>query len=293
MSIKNFVKKHMVAAGVGAVLLGAGITAIGMQVANRTNHTVLNRSEVKISEEEARKIVEDRTGITDLTYQKFQLEHDDDHINPHYDIDTYKDGVEYDFEIDALTGDILAYSADGNKENVMTSTNTSTDKDKTTASSSTQASSQTISEDKVKEITAKETGKNDLTYVYIHLETDDGRQIYDVKATSGNTEYDLDIDANSGQVISSDQDAISTNKATSGTTSSAKLSEDQVKDIVAKTTGQNNLTYTQIKLSQEQDDYAGALVYEVTAYAAGVEYELDIDANSGQVLSSSADREDD
>lgn len=162
---------------------------------------------------------------------------------------------------------------------MMTNSNTATNANN---------SGQVISEAEVKKIVEKTVGKNDLTYAYITLKTDDGVQEYDVEATSGNTVYDLEINATSGQVLSSEQESISNNAAGTTTNSSASISEDKVKEIVEKASGKSNLTYTQIRLSQE-DDYNGALVYDVTAYADGTEYDYDIDATSGEILSQSTE----
>lgn len=162
---------------------------------------------------------------------------------------------------------------------MMTNSNTATNANN---------SGQVISEAEVKKIVEKTVGKNDLTYAYITLKTDDGVQEYDVEATSGNTVYDLEINATSGQVLSSEQESISNNAAGTTTNSSASISEDKIKEIVEKASGKSNLTYTQIRLSQE-DDYNGALVYDVTAYADGTEYDYDIDATSGEILSQSTE----
>lgn len=157
--------------------------------------------------------------------------------------------------------------------------------------------SKLIGENKVKQIVEDAVGQSDLTYAYINLEMDDGLQIYDVKASHDNKVYDLDINAVSGQVISFEEESISNSQSIqSGTSKSsssagapaAKISEDKVKEIVEKATGKSNLTYTELRLKQD-DDYNGRLIYDVTAYADGTEYDYDIDADSGEILSQSSE----
>lgn len=288
MSIKNVIQKHMILSSLGALLLGGGLVAIGSQAVSRSNKAV-SVSQTKLSESQVKKIVADYTGAADLVYSKFKLKTSKKYSNSHYEIKAHQNGLTYKFDIDAISGDILSYSTDNKDKIHSQSRPKSSSSDQPVESS--QSSTNLISQDKVKEIAAKETGKNDLNFAYIKLEMDDGRQIYDVKATSGDKKYDLDIDAQSGQLISFEEENIIQKPAGTPATT-AKISEEEVKKIVQETTGQSNLSYTKIKLSRD-DDYAGRLIYEVTAYAAGVEYELDIDADSGQVLSSSAERDGD
>lgn len=160
------------------------------------------------------------------------------------------------------------------------------------AQSNTAASGKVIGQEKVKAIVEKTVGKDKLTYASIILKTDDGVQEYDVKATADGTVYDLEIDALSGQVISSEQEAVSNQSNTTAANSSVSIDEAEVKKIVEKASGKSNLTYTQIQLGQD-DDYNGTLVYDVTAYADGVEYDYDIDAESGDILSQSSESGDD
>ncbi len=47
---------------------------------------------------------------------------------------------------------------------------------------------------------------NDVTGLRAELERDDGRVYYDVQFYVGNTEYDYDIDANTGAVLEQDRD---------------------------------------------------------------------------------------
>ena len=45
-----------------------------------------------------------------------------------------------------------------------------------------------------------------VTFIKAKLDTEDGRQVYDIEFYSGNTEYDYEIDAISGEIVSSDMD---------------------------------------------------------------------------------------
>lgn len=278
MSVKEFVKKNVIAVSIGAALLGGGAVALGLHLFDEQDGIILSTAGVAISEQEIKEIVSKQTGIADLLFDRLDLERDGGYPNPYYEVEAYKDGVEYNFEIDAVTGEILSQSTD-NEAGLIPNTQQAT----TTSNAGTAT---TLSEDDVKKIATETTGKSDLSFPHIALKTDDGVQVYDVKAISGNEVFDLDIDAVSGQILSSGKAAIA---STTNTTTTAKVTEDQAKEIAGKKAGIQNLFFTKIHLSQEADDYAGALYYDIQAYADGVEYEFDIDATTGQVLSSSAE----
>lgn len=65
-----------------------------------------------------------------------------------------------------------------------------------------------IGEEKAKEIAVKsaEINAEDLTYEKIRLEKDDGIWQYEVELRVGRTEYDFDINAETGEIISHDVD---------------------------------------------------------------------------------------
>ncbi|MBP3872065.1 MAG: PepSY domain-containing protein [Faecalicoccus sp.] len=60
-----------------------------------------------------------------------------------------------------------------------------------------------IGEDKALEIALKDAGvkEKDTSYSLVHLDTEDGRIIYDVEFMVGNEEYDYDIDAKTGDIF--------------------------------------------------------------------------------------------
>ena len=65
-----------------------------------------------------------------------------------------------------------------------------------------------ISADKAKKIALGDAklAEKDVTFVKVELEFEDNRLVYDVEFYSGNVEYDYDIDAVSGAIVSADKD---------------------------------------------------------------------------------------
>lgn len=153
----------------------------------------------------------------------------------------------------------------------------------------TTTSMEIISVDKAKEIALTHAGlaETDVTFVKAGLETDDGRQEYEVEFYSGNTEYDYDIDAFTGDILSYDSDA--ENYSISGNTqpgdNNTYIGEEKAKSIaLAKVSG---ATESDIRLYLDSED--GKAVYEGSILFNNTEYEFEIDAFTGTVVSWSAE----
>ena len=73
----------------------------------------------------------------------------------------------------------------------------------------------TISEDDARQAALTHAGlsEGDVTFINTHLDRDDGRLVYDVEFYSGNSEYDYEIDAATGEIVSYDYDVESYNLA--------------------------------------------------------------------------------
>lgn len=68
--------------------------------------------------------------------------------------------------------------------------------------------SEQISEDKAKKIALDHAGlsENDVTALFVELDYDDGVLRYEVDFRQGMTEYDYDIEASTGKILSYDKD---------------------------------------------------------------------------------------
>lgn len=154
-----------------------------------------------------------------------------------------------------------------------------------TNSATTSTNSGSITVDEAKEIALSHAGltEADVIFISANLDTDDGRQIYEVEFYSGTTEYDYDIDVTTGEIISYDYDvenyAISENQGTGS--SETYIGEEEAKSIaLAKVSG---ATESNIHLYLDYDD--GVAVYEGTIVYNEVKYEFEIDAATGTVTS--------
>ena len=141
-----------------------------------------------------------------------------------------------------------------------------------------------ITEQRAKEI-ALETAKvaeSDVTAMRVKKEMDDGVWRYDVEFYVQNKEYDYEINAMDGTILSVDYDV---EDDFAGQANSAKVSQEQAsKTALDRVPGalQSNLT-----IHFEMDDgramYEGKIVYNER------EYEFEIDATAGEFIKWEAD----
>ncbi len=112
----------------------------------------------------------------------------------------------------------------------------------------------------------------DVTFTETKLERDDGRQVYDIEFQAGDMKYDYEIDAVTGEVVSYE--------VKSGTPRSV-ISKEKAQEIaLAKVPGADASHVTKLKL--DRDD--GKQFYEVEIDYQGAEYEMEIDAVSGEII---------
>lgn len=154
-----------------------------------TNQT--NNEKAQITSEEAKKIALNHAQLTEkeVTLVKVQLKTEDG--VQVYDIEFYQNGStfkEYDYEINAQNGTILDYDFDA--ENY-------------THQAGAQQTNATISEAEVKKtVLARINGANESHISYIKLDMDDGVTVYEGKIIYNAQEYEFEINAATGVVIS-------------------------------------------------------------------------------------------
>ena len=167
---------------------------------------------------------------------------------------------------------------------------------------STAASGDYISADRAKQIALNDAGVKESAAVFLraNLDWDDGRMKYEVEFYSGNTEYDYDIDAVTGAILSSDRELENFqiwNNGTSrpsGNTSGNTGSASSGNYITAERAQQIALAEcpsgsTVVKCQFDWDD--GRAEYEVEIRNGWTEYDFEIDAVTGTILSRDIDND--
>lgn len=157
--------------------------------------------------------------------------------------------------------------------------------------------------------------ESDTTRLKVSEDNDDGRKVYEIRFDAGEKEYDYEVAASDGRIISADVELInsmssSQNSGTQGSTSDGQTdgSAGQNQQGQQSQTGTNNAeaavsleeaaaialervpgaAQSDIRIELDYDDgvykYEGDIIYEQR------EYDFEIDANTGTILEWSEER---
>lgn len=142
-----------------------------------------------------------------------------------------------------------------------------------------------ISSEEAKKSVVQYTGISDIVFESVKLDFENGKWVYDIDARKDNTKYDFHIDAATGVIRSSSIETEETKVNTSGTTQNGDtpvLDTEKIKEIALQKIGKTDVEYSRFVL-EYGDDY-GTQIYDVDAFDANKEYDLDIHAYTGEIL---------
>lgn len=279
-----------------------------------------------ISIAEAKEVVLENAGLAEDKVRFVRMQLESENGASRYDMEFISENMEYDYMVDAVTGEILSMNCETGQydiENVpeeiaqsagtqsagtqptesqavgtqpggTASTDTqpvgaqSTESQSTgTPSVGTQpgAGQQYIGSEAAKQAALTHCGldEKDVRFAHAHLEYDDGKWKYDVEFHKDNVEYDYDIDALTGEVLSFDHDAEHHHHGTANLPESGLITEDSAKQIALEYGGVAETDAQYLKVELDYDD--GRAEYEVEWYVGRTEYSCSVDALTGEVLS--------
>ena len=279
-------KKLMISAAALSLLVLAGCSKDGMAG--------------YIGTAEAKNVALENAGLTASQVKFTDVELDDKNGTHYYQVEFTADGKEYEYDIDALTGAIIesklpagAQAQQNTASNNNTAGNTTPDTNtagsntnnntSNNTSSGTGTASAALTADQAKDKALAHAGlkANQVTFVKSKLDWDDGRQVYDVEFyTSDYKEYDYEIDAATGAILSYDFDA--ENYIPQQNTGSY-IGAEKAKSVALAHAGVNQSQVTRLRCELEKDD--GRWEYQVEFCYGTMEYEYEIDAYTGAILS--------
>lgn len=161
---------------------------------------------------------------------------------------------------------------------------------KKAAATSTSTSSTDIGAEKAKEIALQHAGVSASNAVFVKAEReyDDGRLTYDVDFYAGNKEYDYEILAADGTILSYDADIEGYRiPSSTSTSSSGYIGVERAKEIALQHAGLSSSGVNFVKAELDEDD--GRFEYEIEFHHNFREYEYTIDAASGTILEAERD----
>ena len=210
-----------------------------------------------------------------------------------YEVEFYTASQEYDYEIHAETGDILSRDREAEWNGTAASGSSNTGSTGSTGSTAS-ASTTDIGEAKARSVALSHAGisESSTSYIYAKKDWDDGRWVYDVEFWADGKEYDYEILASDGTILSYDYDAEyqwSGSTGTGSTSSTADIGEAKAKSVALSHAGISESSTSYIYAKKDWDD--GRWVYDVEFWANGKEYDYEILASDGTILSYDYDAE--
>lgn len=263
-----------------------GQTSGGQQSSGAANTAPITTSgsasqSAYIGLEAAKQAALNHAGVSASQATFLEAEYDYDDGRMVYEVEFHVNGTEYEYEIDAQTGDVVKHKTEQNGTN--------------TGGSSANTSSY-IGESAAKAAALKHAGVSESSTKYCNawLEYDDGRpECYEVEFMAGNTRYEYKIALTSATVLESEQESYGGSGSSGGQTgsgsgtSSTDIGAEKAKSIALNHAGVSASQTTELKVERDTDD--GVLEYEVEFKAGGKEYEYTIHGGTGQILKYESD----
>ena len=269
-----------------------------------------------IGEEKAKEAAFAHAGVSAADVRGYEMEMDLEKGVMAYEIEFKCGGFEYEYDIDALTGEIIknrkeadddmpaGSQASSAKNNApfTEQNNTGNAGSGSGASAPSAGDSQAgqagetsgiITLDQAKEIALNHAGQTASAVYFdkLELDHDHGMQKYEIEFIAGNTEYDYEIDAVTGAILKYDWDHeddhdhghMSGGAGNGGTEApSGTITSDQAKEIALNHAGQSASNVYFDKAELDFDD--GMQIYEIEFVSGNMEYDYEIDAVTGAIL---------
>ena len=236
-----------------------------------------------ITAEEAKNAALSHAGISESDVAQLEIEFDSEDGLMVYEVEFYAGGTEYDYDINARTGEVVNFSREGGISGG------------TTGGSVTSGSSGSyIGEAAATAAALQHAGvrQADTTYLRCWVEHDDGRaECYEVEFLAGSTEYQYEIDLYTGAVLKSERETYGTSGGgTASGSSGSYIGEAAARSAALSHAGVSESDASRIQVELDRDD--GRTVYEVEMRNGRMEYDCDIDAYTGSILKWESDYDD-
>ncbi|HPU63669.1 MAG TPA: PepSY domain-containing protein, partial [Mobilitalea sp.] len=232
-----------------------------------------------IGKEKAKEIAFSHAKVDNSKVLLDEIEFDTENGIIVYEIEFKVGSTEYEYDINALTGEIVHYSKEADDDGEYYN-----HKDENNGISE----ASYIGKEKALAI-ALSHSKVDDNKIYnlkIEIDYDDKRAVYEIEFETGEAEYEYSIDAITGKIIESEREAkeSSTSKtSTSNNTSSKKyIGKTEAFNKALEHAGVSKSAVTEYEVDFDKDN--GKAVYEIEFETSDREYDYEIDAYTGKVL---------
>lgn len=238
-------------------------------------------SKAYISVDDAKSAAYAHAGVSasDVTFVKTDF--DSEHGVMVYEVEFYAGSVEYEYDINAQTGEVVKYSRES----------------KTTSVPSTTVSGDYIGEAAAKSAALSHAGVSeaDVCWLQADFDRDDGVYVYELEFAANGLKYDYSVNALTGEIVKFEQEQTGNlagnGNGSSGTVSTSDfIGEAAAKSAALSNAGVSESEVTRIKCELDRDH--GSYKYEIEFSVGRMEYEYEIDAYTGAILKAEHDYDD-
>lgn len=188
----------------------------------------------------------------------------------HYDIEFTSGSCEYEFEIDAVTGDTVKYQKEYDNDKASSAPKTSAE------------NGITLNEAKAIALKKVSLSASQVKFTKAISDTDDGILYYDIEFISGNYEYEFEIRAKDGKITDFDKEKAEVKASASKPSKSEYITSQKAQSIALS---HAKLKAEQVKgLKAEFEKENGLAVFEVEFEYGKYEYEYKINAENGKII---------
>ena len=152
------------------------------------SHHGTEESAAYLGAEQAKALALEHAGISSASFEKVEL--DSDGGRAVYEIEFTAGGYEYEYKVDAATGEILK------AENEQTGSHHS----ETDSHHGTEASAAYLGVEQAKALALEHAGVSSASFEKAELDSEDGTAVYEIEFTAGGYEYEYKVDAVSGAI---------------------------------------------------------------------------------------------
>lgn len=293
---KAFGKKA--SAVLAGTLLAAGLTACG-----GTGGTAAAGD---VTETEAASIAMEHAGVKEDDALSLRVSQEEEDGVAVYDVEFATADRRYHCDVVRSSGEVLNFSynavtsgddqaddgAAAQTSGAQESSASAAQTDDASAADAQQstASSGGIDEAQARSIALEHAGvaESDAKFYRVERDNDDGRAVYEVEFYSGNTEYDYEISAETGEILSYDSDIEGWAAQSASSTPGSAVTLEQARELVLERVP--GAAASDVQIEQERED--GRDIYEGEVYYDRTEYEFEIDASTGSFIKWSVDYRD-
>ena len=185
------------------IILVACISLIGCNKSSTPNNQNSNNN--KITMEQAQEIALKHAKLTSDQVSFIKTDTELENGIEVYNIEFSYENKEYDYKINSSNGEIVEYDSD--IEDYDITQQQATKENKSVTPNNQNSNNSKITVEKAKEISLKHANLKDNQVVFdkTEMDYDNGVQVYDIEFHYNNIEYNYEIDANTGNILSYSQ----------------------------------------------------------------------------------------